>query len=411
MPQPLALALDIGTSRTIAIAGRAREDGFAAPEIVAVAGTNTTGMRKGRISNFEFVEQTIRSVLARVEQRARADFGTVAVVCSGGDVDSATVERSVPLCGEREASGVVTPAAVSSLLEAVDGTEPPDGRVAIANARQYFAIDDRPEEIAEPVDMEGRSLRCKAIVAHMPSAHWDDIEDVVEKAGAVAEWPVFPPLAAGLHAVSRQRREDGVLCIDFGGGTTSWCAFYRNHPVAMGAIPVGGDHVTNDLLLAFRPGSTQAAENLKIAHGRALPDGVPRETRVPLAPRGEGVGDGRTAQLYAVSQVVSARMDETVRLVRSRLQDSGTLPYLGSGVAICGRASRLAGLPELVSRVFAAPCDRMTFVSGDSKLDMEPDGFAAAWGALRQAIRNDCKARAERAEKSVFRSFMHLFDR
>ena len=72
-------------------------------------------------------------------------------------------------------------------------------------------------------------------------------------------------------ALDREQRERGALVIDIGGGTTDYALYLNGAIAASGCIPVGGDHVTNDIhLVTGLPFSK--ADRLKIMEGDASAD-------------------------------------------------------------------------------------------------------------------------------------------
>ena len=82
---------------------------------------------------------------------------------------------------------------------------------------------------------------------------------------------VFSPIATAQMALEREQRERGALIIDIGGGTTDYALYLGGVITASGCIPVGGDHVTNDIhLVTGLPFSK--AEQLKVTEGDASAD-------------------------------------------------------------------------------------------------------------------------------------------
>jgi cell division protein FtsA len=54
-----------------------------------------------------------------------------------------------------------------------------------------------------------------------------------------------------LAALTAEQKRNGVVLIDLGGGTTNYIAYSNDVVAAVGSVGVGGDHVTNDIALAF----------------------------------------------------------------------------------------------------------------------------------------------------------------
>ncbi|MGB8290413.1 MAG: cell division protein FtsA, partial [Rhizobium ruizarguesonis] len=54
-----------------------------------------------------------------------------------------------------------------------------------------------------------------------------------------------------------------------------------------------------------------------------------------------------------VSRIVSARIEETMELIRDRIQRSGFSPIVGKRVVLTGGASQLTGLADVARRILA----------------------------------------------------------
>ena len=399
--------IEVGTSRTVVLTGRARERG-GPPEVLGVGVAPTTGLRKGRVLTRDYVRRAAAAAIAKAEEQARADIRDLALVCSCGDV---AFEEPVGEAAAADPEGGLTAADAAAALAAMEkAAVPPDGREAFEPLRLYDTIDGDPAEVRDPEGMPGARLRTHGLLPHLPARHATALCDAVGDTGRDVNYLVFSGLAAARAVLARQQREDGALCIDFGAGTTSWCAYHRLHPVALGALPVGGDHVTGDLLAAFHPGSTLAAERFKVESCQCVLQGIAPEDRLPLHPdRGD---PARTVSRHAAALVVNARMDELVRLVHDDLRRHGALRRLGAGIVLTGGGSRLAGLPDLVSRIFHAPCTIAALATGCPPVDADPARFAAAWGGLVQAVRKDERERAAAARRGgLFGRLGRLFEK
>jgi cell division protein FtsA len=65
-----------------------------------------------------------------------------------------------------------------------------------------------------------------------------------------------------------EERHHGALVIDIGRGTTDYVLYREGHPWVTGVLPLGGDHLTNDLALGLRV-TPAHAEVRRVRHGHA----------------------------------------------------------------------------------------------------------------------------------------------
>ena len=194
---------------------------------------------------------------------------------------------------------------------------------------------------------------------------------------------VATPYASGLSALVDDEVELGCACIDMGGGTTTISVFAEGKLVHADAVSLGGHHVTTDLARGLST-RIEDAERLKVVHGSALPNGSDERDIVSVPPIGEDDRDQPTHVPRAlVSRIVRARIEETLELIRDRIQRSGFSPIVGKRIVLTGGGSQLTGLPEAARRILArnVRIGRPLGVSGLPSAAKGP-AFSAAVGLM-----------------------------
>jgi cell division protein FtsA len=180
-----------------------------------------------------------------------------------------------------------------------------------------------------------------------------NLELCINRAHLSVEGIVATPYASGLAALVDDEVELGCAAIDMGGGTTTISVFAEGKLVHADAISLGGHHVTTDLARGLST-RIEDAERLKVVHGSALPNSIDERDIVAVASIGEDELDQPTHVPRAlVSRIVRARIEETLELIRDRIQRSGFSPIVGKRVVLTGGAAQLTGLPEAARRILA----------------------------------------------------------
>ena len=64
----------------------------------------------------------------------------------------------------------------------------------------------------------------------------------------------------------------------------------------------------------------------------------------------------RTIGLKSLRTVINARMDETLRIIKSKFVRDDVLVRLGAGIVFTGGAAAMPGLVELGNAIFGVPC-------------------------------------------------------
>jgi cell division protein FtsA len=233
--------------------------------------------------------------------------------------------------------------------------------------------------------MEGARLSLDVLVLHGVRSRLHNAVRVVRSVPVDIEDVAFSGLCASLAVLTDEQKQDGVLVLDLGGGTTDYVAYAGGVVAAAGVLAVGGDHVSNDIALAFNI-PTARAETLKRQWGAAIVEPGSASRRVSL-PAEVGFA-GRSISLNGLQTVINARMDETLRLVRKRLHEAGVLLRIGAGVVLSGGGAQLKGLPALAEHVFGLPCGIGVprDVSGLAKVTEGPQ-YAVAAGLVQYGFR------------------------
>ena len=93
----------------------------------------------------------------------------------------------------------------------------------------------------------------------------------VEAAGVRVTSPVVQPVAAAEAVITQSEKEEGVVVLDVGGGTTDIAIFSEGSIVHTAVLPIGGYQFTNDIAIAFDC-EYDEAERIKLAYGSAAPN-------------------------------------------------------------------------------------------------------------------------------------------
>src|SRR5438034_4615146 len=177
----------------------------------------------------------------------------------------------------------------------------------------------------------------------------------VNRAGLQVQDVVLEPLAAAEAILSDEEKELGVLVIDIGGGTTDVALFRDGAVWYTGVLPLGGDHISNDIAVVLRT-PTGDAEDLKKQHGCALTALVREDESVDVP----SVGGRKARQLsrHILSEIIQPRVEEMFTLVARDLARAGLEDVAAAGVVLTGGTSIMRGVPELAEQVFDVPVRR-----------------------------------------------------
>ena len=379
MSIPPIVALEIGTTKVTALVGEVREDGHVI--ITGMGEHPSTGVRKGEIIDFDNAAVCVRSALAAAEESGKVTIRQVLVAVSGGHVQSLVNRGTVPVS---DADGEITEEDVDEVMEVAKAVNLPAEREILHTVCQHFCIDNH-ERIVQPEGMEGARLSLDLLVLHGVRSRLHNTIRVVKSLSMDVQDVAFSGLCSALSVLTPEQKKSGVVVIDLGGGTTDYLAYSENVVAAAGVLGVGGDHVTNDVTMAFNIPISRA-EQLKRESGSAVIDPAAEGQGVAIA--AELGFSERMIEVEALHTVINARMDEILRMIKRRLDQDAILRHMGGGIVLTGGGAHLKGVTELAEKIFNLPCSTGVprNVSGLA-VPTEDPGYATASGLVQYGFK------------------------
>ncbi|MEI6148220.1 MAG: cell division protein FtsA [bacterium] len=397
MALPPVVALEIGTSKVVALVGELREDGHIV--IIGMGEHLSAGVRKGEVTDYNNALTCVKGALAGAEETAQVAIHQVHLAISGAHIQSLVNRGNIPIQHSAEGISVDDVEQVTAVARAVNL---PSEREILHSVGQIFYVDG--ERVGNPVGFECATLALDMLVLHAKSNHIRNSVKLLREIPMEVTDVAFGGLCSALAVLTPEQKEGGALVIDLGGGTTTYVAYAAGIFAAAGALGLGGDHVTNDIALAFNIPRTQA-NRLKCESGSVLAEDAARGQRVTLPPE---VGyPGRSVSLAGLNNVMHVRMAETLQIILRDIERLGIQHQIGAGVVLTGGGAHMKGLIKLAERIFRVPCmvGRPMGFSGLTAVTERPE-YASAAGLIRYAFKD---AKAARGARSVLRRIQDLF--
>ena len=320
-------------------------------DVVGVGSAPSRGLRRGVVVNIDFTVEAIKQAVSEAEQMAGVEVGGVYAGVAGGHVRGLNSRGVVAVSGrDRE----VNEHDVQRVVEAARAINLPQDREIIHVLPQTFVVDDQ-DGVREPIGMSGVRLEVECHIVTGAITSVQNVVRSVNRAGLAVHDIVLEPLASAEAVLSPDEKELGVLLVEIGGGTTN-VALFRDGAIWHTAIlPLGGDHITNDIALGLRTPAADA-EDLKKRFGCALTSRVPAQETVDVP----SVGGRKPRELsrQVLSEIIQPRVEEIFRLVAKDLAKAGFEDAATSGLVVTGGTSLLDGVPEVAEAVFSLPVRR-----------------------------------------------------
>jgi cell division protein FtsA len=341
--------LDVGTTKICCVIAEPDFDGDL--EVIGLGAAPSRGLRKGVVVNIDSTVEAIKTAVTQAEERAGVEVARVYVGVAGGHTRGVNSRGVVAISGKHHE---VDETDVQRAVDAARAINLPQDREIIHVLPQTFVVDDQ-DCVREPIGMTGVRLEVEVHIVSGASTSVQNVIRSVNRAGLAVHDLVLQPLASAEAVLFEDERELGVVIVDIGGGTTD-LALVREGAVWHTAIlPLGGDHITNDVAIGLRT-PVADAEMLKKSHGAALAAQVSADETVDVP----SVGGRKPRQLsrQVLAGIIQPRVEEIFALVAKSLSRAGFEGAATAGVVVTGGTSIMEGLPELAERVLGQPVRR-----------------------------------------------------
>ena len=383
--EKLAVGLDIGTTKIVAMLGTKNE--YDKLEIVGVGKSKSQGVHRGVVNNITQTIQSIQSATQEAEVVSGKKIDSVVVGIAGQHIRSLQhsdyITRSNP-------DAVIDEADIERLKNQVFKLVMLPGEEIIHVLPQEYKVDGQAE-IKEPIGMYGGRLEANFHVVVGQVSSIRNIMRCVKSAGLDFGGITLEPLASADAVLSQEEKEAGVALIDIGGGTSDLAIFKDGIIRHTAVIPFGGNVITEDIKEGCSIIEKQA-ELLKIKFGSAWP-GENKDNEIVSIPGLRG-RDPKEITLKNLSKIIHARVQEIIEQVYAEIKNYGheeQKKKLIAGIVLTGGGSQLKHLKQLVEYITGMDT-RIGYpnehLAGDTDKTMTSPLYATAVGLVMNAAAN-----------------------
>ena len=367
--------LDIGSTKIACLIGRTESDGSL--RVLGFGWHRGRGVRGGAIVDLDEAERAIRACVAQAEHMADTRLAKVVVNLSCGSPASTLVNVQYPIDGR-----AIEAADLRKVMLEGQARGTIDGREIVHTLTLGFGVDEM-QGVPDP-----RGLHCQLLTArmHVVDALGTALQNLrltVGRCDLDISDMVAAPYAAGLATLVPDERELGALVIDMGGGATGMAVFVEGQLQHTAQVLMGGNHVTTDLARMLTT-TLSHAERLKTLYGNIQTSPDDERELLPVPQIGEDEHQINKVPRSMIISYIRPRLEETLELVKQKLEQSGLERAAGTRVVLTGGASQLPGVRELAAQMLGRQV-RIGRPQGLRGLPESASGpaFATAAGLLR----------------------------
>jgi cell division protein FtsA len=341
------LAIDIGSTDVTAII--AKNDLDYKINILGTGIEASDGINKGLITNIELASKSIQNAVLKARRSTSEPIESTVVAISGSYTKGIRSMGSVNV-----PNGIITEHEINQVMQMAlyNATIVPEYDI-VHVIPIFFKVDDSAD-VDNPLNMNGARLEVSVYIVTAKKTALTNLRSAFKESNIEITNFVLNGYATAISVLDEQQNKFGSLVINIGSTTTEFVCYKGGSILYTDFLPVGSNHITNDLSVMLHT-PHNAAELIKIKYGSLLSNNSEDDQLTIKKIKIPRIGDEQVTEeisLVDIRNIIHARVEEILLLVKQKLSRSGIADNLDAGIVITGGMSKLKGIKELATLVF-----------------------------------------------------------
>lgn len=336
----IIVGLDIGVSKVSCVIGQVNK--FSEIEVIGYGLSNNSGIKRGQILDPQRVASSVKEAITAAEQISELSVNSAYVNIKGMNV---RIEKIVIESDVEKPNDGMTINDIYNLFSKIQITTKLDKDEQIIDILPYQYIVNGRSYKEEPIGAFCKTFSMEAEVVIAKGDYIAGIQKTLKYAGINLDGLILETLATSNIVLMPEEKEIGVLLVDIGGGHTDISVYKNSKLEFYDTIPVGGDHITNDIAITFDV-TNDEAEKLKRQYNLAIMAMITNNHDIKLNTKAQ------TSQDYIIKcsdvvQVIEARIKEIYQIIKKLIADNKLTGKIECMVLTGQGISNIVGVEEL----------------------------------------------------------------
>ncbi|MDD2402991.1 MAG: cell division protein FtsA [Victivallaceae bacterium] len=377
----IVTAIELGTSKICVLIGECQDD----EDNVIVIGRGEVDSNgavvKGEIIDMDKAVELLSDAVDQADELSGKRLSESKFIGVGVTSSGITSFQNVGSAIVRSPDGIISEDDIAEAGKNSKLVHLPYDRVKIETFSSYFLLAGQ-RRVSDPIGQISRKLDAYVNVIHGDFDRISLFTKLVTDCGVGDEelvFPVFTGIAAAQSILTDEEKNNGVIFIDMGAGTSEYLVVHNGGVMSSGVIPVGFEHVANDLSLIL---------NLHIDNCRKL---IVDGTITALSAQGRGFIEQKNFNsrnvkipLLSFEKIIEERLREIFEIIKSRVAKEISLRDLASGGVLTGGGAMFPRTADIFRSVFECPVRvGKPFDASGAITDLESPRCSAVWGILK----------------------------
>ena len=334
--------IDIGNTKVSSLIGVSAKNNDVQVKVLGFGQHASLGMTNGIVTDMKEIANSIAKAVEGAEIMAGFPINKVTCSLSGGRPITKVTRIEFKIDNGQVMKNDL------AKIQKINKPKQIDNYVLLSSSVIKYYIDNNTP-VDNPIGIHTDNLVVEVSSVYGQRSVIKNISSAIDLCHLSIDKFIICPEASGVSTLVEDEKTNGAIVVDLGGNMTSIGVFINNKIIFSDSIPIGGVHITSDIVRGLGT-RAEDAEKIKILYGSALSNETDEYTKidVPIISEDGEIINQEIAKAM-LTAIIKPRIEEILELVRERLTflklDTSTL----NKVILCGGGANLSNIRELAS--------------------------------------------------------------
>ena len=394
--------IDVGNSKVSCLIGTPVKTNNVQIKALGFGQHASIGMSNGQVTDMKEIANSIARAVEGAETMAGFNINKIVCNLSGGRPITKIIRNKLKIENGRVAKGDILRLLKFKNSYMIDNYE-----MLSSSVIKYYL--DNNTCVDNPIGIYTNTLTVEMNYTYGQKSLIKNLSSAVNLCHLSVEKFFICPEASGASTMIQDERTNGAVIIDLGANITSVGVFLNNKIIFSDSIPIGGLHITSDIVRGLGTKS-EDAEKIKILHGSTLSHETDEYINLDI-PIISDQGDIITQKIpkAMLTAIIKPRVEEIFELIQERLDQLTRNSNYINKVILCGGGANLNNIRELASSFFKSNV-RIGRPIGliDLPEIVQTPSFACLTGLLIKSLEKEKNLNLKEMERGILKYFGKL---
>ena len=398
-------SLDIGSNKIVCLIGYINANNDVC--IRGVSNVKSKGIQNYKIVDKNLAIESILKAIKKAEEMAGFTVNSITINISSSVLESSAITGTILLNGRE-----IEERDIANFLRETNACLQKKGKEIIHLIPLKSVLDGHV--VDTPYNMEGNQLRIEYQLLSTEKKNIAPIRNCIRDMMINVGNYVSNGYANILSVLDKPEKELGVLILDIGASNTNISVIHNNKYLFEGGIPLAGNAITKDISTILNI-TIETAEKVKTLNSNFLLSELEEEEIIKIDLDSEEDYKASHNTIKLINDIVKARIEEILELVRDKLKQANVLGLV-KYVVLTGGTSLIPGIDQYIENILHIDTrigyNEKGFEGKDRKMteDLKSPKYSVAIGILRFIVVKETTANINmQNEPLIFKFIRKIF--